>query len=114
MYQQVVLDKADAFITILTEIDFFKDHEIKNIEFAKKYLCDVLTEKFIDGKIDDDILFEEEEIEKMLNEIIVGSIFQELKRKGYVDSIDNENHEETFFLTEDGKEYLKFIQNTSI
>lgn len=114
MYQTIVLEKADMFLKMLTEIEFFKDNEINNTEFAKKYFCDILTEKFIDGKINDDVLFEDDEIEKILKEIIVGSVLHELKRKGYVDSLDNENSEETFFLTEEGKEYLKYIQDNSI
>ncbi len=35
-----------------------------------------------------------------------------LKNKGYINSYEDENTEETFFLTEDGKEMLKNLKST--
>jgi DNA-binding PadR family transcriptional regulator len=38
---------------------------------------------------------------------VAGSILYELKDKGYVNSYEDDNTEEMFFLTKKGKKYLK-------
>lgn len=114
MYQPIVIHKGDEFIKILEEINFFSEQEIENTDFARKYFYDKLTEKFIDGTIEDGIIFYEDEMENILNEIIVGSTLYELKRKGYINSYSDDNIEETFFLTEDGKEYLRNIKDDEL
>lgn len=110
MYQPIVIKKTNDLLEILQGINFFKDNDIENTEFAEKYFLKILTEKFINGKIYDDEFFDDEEFEICLNEIYVGSILTELKRKGYLNSYEDEYTDESFFLTDDGKEYLKNIQ----
>ena len=93
----------------MEESNFFKDYEIENFDFAIKYLNDKLTEKFISGKLDEesDDIFEEEEFNVILREIIAGTILTELKHKGLVNSYEDDNTEELFFLTKKGKKMLK-------
>jgi len=58
----------------------------------------------IDLSLDDDeFLWTEDEFEVILQKIIVGSILYELKENGVLNSYEDENTEETFFLTEKGK-----------
>jgi hypothetical protein len=108
IYQPVVIEKVNEIIGILTQINFFKDYEIDNLEFAKSYFSDLFTQKFIEGKLNDnDELLTENEFEKCLKEIISGTLLYELKNKGYIDSYGDDITEERFFLTEEGKKYLK-------
>ena len=108
VYQPSVIEKTNEIISILEEEGFFTDHEIDNYEFTTTYLRNKLTEKFIIGNLDDvDEFFTDEEFGIMLKEIVAGSILEELKKKGLVGSYDDEDTEEIFFLTEEGKEYLK-------
>jgi DNA-binding PadR family transcriptional regulator len=50
-------------------------------------------------------------MEGFLKDIIAGSILYQLKEKGYVNSYEDENTDEVFFLTEEGREYVKNISN---
>lgn len=108
IYQPIVIEKAEEIIELLTESYFFHDYELSNTDFAKTYILDKLTDKFIEGRIDfeEDELFEEEEFEKALREIVAGTILNELKEKGLVNSYEDDNTEEMFFLTEEGKKLL--------
>jgi len=118
-YQPIVIKKAEDMVSVLRETNFFYDYEIENEEFAFNYMCEKLTDKFIDGKLnenveDDEHLFTEDEMEKYLREIIAGSLLYELRDKGYIDSIEDENNEERFFLTDLGKEMSTKIQNGTL
>lgn len=108
-YQPIVIEKTTEILCILEESNFFKDYEIENFDFAIKYLNDKLTEKFILGELDEqsDNLFGEEEFNVILREIIAGTILTELKHKGLVNSYEDDNTEELFFLTKKGKKVLK-------
>ena len=110
IYQPIVIEKANDIIESLS--DFFFDYEIESLDFAKEYMYDKLTEKFIAGELEEDevgniLLFTESEFEIVLKEIIAGSILYELKDKGLVESYEDSTTEETFFLTKKGKKLLK-------
>lgn len=109
IYQPIVIERVDEMIEILTETHFFSDYNLDSTDFARTYLLDKLTEKFISGNYDmaEDELFEEEEFETMIREIIAGTVLYELKDKGLVDSYQDDTTEEMFFLTEEGKKHLK-------
>jgi hypothetical protein len=108
IYQPIVIEKANEVLYILEETNFFRDYEITNFDFAITYLNDKLTDKFIDGKLDEDSedLFTEEEFDVILREIVAGSILYELKDRGYVNSYEDDKTEETFFLTEEGRKMI--------
>lgn len=115
-YQPIVIDKAKEILFVLRESDFFTEYEIEDETFAMNYLCDKLTIKFINGELDEDSfedLFNEDEMEKFLREIIAGSLLTELQANGIIDSIEDENNEERFFLTDKGKEIAKEIEDRS-
>ena len=109
VYQPIVVKNVDLIIEALTESNFFTDYEIESTDFAIQYFSDILTEKFIKGDLggDDGEFFTEEEMNKYLKEVIAGSLLHELKNKGLVNSYEDDNTEEVFFLTEEGKEYMK-------
>ena len=112
VYQPIVLDKASQIVEILRETDFFNEYEIEDESYAMDYFCDKLTTKFINGELDEDSIeniFEEGDMEQFLKEIIAGSLLYELQAKGIIDSIEDENNEERFFLTDKGKEIAKNI-----
>jgi len=103
---------TNDIITDLTESEFFADYEIQSTVFAEKYLLDKLTEKFILGELeneDDEFLgvFNDDEFEVVLREIVAGSVLYELKEKGLVDSYEDDTTEEMFFLTKKGKRVMK-------
>jgi hypothetical protein len=110
IYQPIVIEKSNEIIESLT--DLFTDYEIMSLEFARKYLCDKLTDKFIEGSLDNDdedsiLIFNDEEFEVVLREIVAGSVLYELKEKGLVDSYQDDTTEEMFFLTKKGKKVMK-------
>ena len=112
IYQPIVIEMANDIITDLTESEFFSDYEIQSTVFAEKYLLDKLTDKFILGELeneDDEFLgvFNDEEFEVVLREIVAGSVLYELKEKGLVDSYEDDTTEEMFFLTKKGKRVMK-------
>lgn len=112
IYQPIVIEMANEIITDLTESEFFADYEIQSTVFAEKYLLDKLTDKFILGELeneDDEFLgvFNDEEFEVVLREIVAGSVLYELKEKGLVDSYEDDTTEEMFFLTKKGKRVMK-------
>jgi len=112
IYQPVVIEMTNEIISDLTESLFFEDYEIHSTAFAEKYLLDKLTDKFILGELegdDDEFLgvFNDDEFEVVLREIVAGSVLYELKEKGLVDSYEDETTEEMFFLTKKGKRVMK-------
>lgn len=109
VYQPIVIEESENIITTLQEMDFFKDYEINDLTYVRKRLCDVLTQKYIDGLLNEDFadLFTEDEFDKLLRDLAAGSVLYELKMKGFVDSYEDDETEEMFFLTEKGKEYLE-------
>jgi hypothetical protein len=112
IYQPIVIEMTNEIITDLTESEFFADYDIQSTVFAEKYLLDKLTEKFILGELendDDEFLgvFNDEEFDVVLREIVAGSVLYELKEKGLVDSYEDETTEEMFFLTKKGKRIMK-------
>ncbi len=109
IYQPIVIERTKEIIETLVETNFFFDYEIEVTDFAKNHISDMLTEKFINGDTDltEDEIFSEDEFETLLREIVAGTILNELKTKGLVNSYEDDNTEEMFFLTEKGKKVLK-------
>ena len=112
IYQPIVIEMTNEIINDLVESEFFADYEIQSTEFAKKYLLDKLTEKFILGELENDEdeflgVFNDDEFDVVLREIVAGSVLYELKEKGLVDSYEDDSTEEMFFLTEEGKKHMK-------
>ena len=106
VYQPQVIEIADEIIENFQE--FYQEYEIEEIEYAREYFRDKLTEKFIQGKLDDEAgIFGEDEFEQCLKESIATCVLKSLQEKGYIQSYSDENTEEVFFLTKEGKEHVK-------
>ena len=108
VYQPIVIKRTDEIIEILIESDFFTDYELSNTKTARKFILDELTTKFIKGDLDmeHDDLFTEDEFTTVLNKIIAGTLLEDLKERGLLNSYEDDNTEEMFFLTDEGKEAL--------
>lgn len=109
VYQPIVIEETENIIEGLIASEFFNDYQIDDVSYARGYLLDKMTEKYISGQLTDDEseLFTEEEFTQMLKEIVAGTVLDDLKKKGYLDSYEDDNTEEMFFLTKEGKDYLK-------
>lgn len=109
VYQPIVIEESENLLMGLIESKFFEDYEITDLTYAKTYILEIMNEKYISGLLGDenDELFTEKEFTKMLQEIVAGTVLNELKEGGYVNSYEDDTTEEMFFLTEKGKEYLK-------
>jgi predicted transcriptional regulator len=103
-YQPAVIEKTNVIIDELIYSNFFKDNEILDIGFAIKTISDNLTEKFINGELENEELFTTDEFVAMLQMIIAENVLRELQQKGLITSYEDENTEEVFFLTELGKQ----------
>ena len=96
-------------------LDFLKE-ECQGIEIDNEMLTETfqfvlvppLTKKFIDG---DTIIFDEEEILKIFQQLVGNVSLISLRRKGLVDTIENENGEEIVFLTKEGKNLSKSLKD---
>ena len=112
-YLPKIVQISDELIKALVEDDFFTDFEIKDQTYAKKRFCDELTRKFIDGKLDldDEELFSDNEMDSILREIVAENVLRDLQKSGFISSYEDDNTEETFFLTERGKEELNNMKD---
>ena len=108
-YQPIVVEETEHIIQGLIESEFFSDYEIDDYTFARQYILDLLTQKFIDGLLEDEEVevFTEDEFTKILQEIVAGTLLYDLKQKGLINSYEDDSTEETFFLTEEGRKLLK-------
>lgn len=107
----MVIERANEIMEVLVETYFFEDYEIENKEYAMEYLCDALTQKFIKGELtEDEPMFTDDEMDKCLREIVAGSYLFELQKDGIIDSIEGEDNEERFFLTDFGKKIAAEIE----
>jgi len=112
-YPKIVIDETNNFINSLKDINFFEENEIQIDSSIVDLVCKKLIIKFIDGEMseDDDVFdyFSEDELSNLLNEIILLGTLNSLREKGIIDSIENENNEELFFLTKEGKDLANKI-----
>lgn len=109
IYPEEVRAQTDIIVQTLQQCGFFDNEELTDSTFAKKYINDILTEKFIAGGPLN--LGSEKEVEDHLNKIIGGSICYQLKEMGFLDSYEDENVSEVFFLTEKGKELKRKLSH---
>jgi hypothetical protein len=111
-YQPFIIEEAERIVELLDSTGFFEEFQIENKDFTIEYFCDKLTKKFVEGKLDEDgSPFTIDEMDKILNEIVIGTTLHDLQKSGIIDSIEDENNEERFFLTNKGKEIATKIKN---
>jgi len=105
-YQPQVIELGNKMINLLQEDDFFNENQITDVEPARIILYDSLTEKFIQGEISDGCsAYSEEEFFNVMRLMISSCVLNSLKKKGLIDSYEDDNTEEVFFLTKDGKDF---------
>ena len=108
IYQPIIVEFCNKYIDSFVNSGFFDEHGIEDDTFARNHLSDILTEKLINGGLDEnEDFFTDDEFEQLLREIVAGSILYQLKSKGLFDSYEDDNTEEIFFLTEKGKKLMK-------
>lgn len=117
IYQPIVIEETDYIINGLIESEFFEDFEITDYSFARQHIMDSLSEKYLNNLLSEsdnynEELYTEQEFDKLLKEIVAGSILHELKNDGVLGSYEDETTEEQFFLTDKGRELL--IKNKTI
>ena len=101
---KVVLHHVENILEGLRESFFFDDYHIGE-EYATKKLIGLVTEKYVENPtLELDFFWSEKEFSTILKTIVTGSIMYELKEQGVMDSYEDENTEEVFFLTELGKQ----------
>lgn len=105
VYQPVVLKICNNILSVLKEDGFFDEFDNKELSYPKALLCDLLTEKFIAGELDENgvHVFTTDEMQHYLNMVMAEDTLRSLMKKGLVTSYEDENTEEIFFLTELGK-----------
>jgi hypothetical protein len=103
-YQPFIILKADEILEILKE-------DVKYSDFIKNRLCDLLTDKFINGKLcsEDPIedIFNEDELVGFISEALTYDSIKHLMELELVNSFNDGNNEDCFFLTEKGKLYVE-------
>ena len=110
---KIVKQYVDEIISSLHESFFFEDYHIGET-FARKTFTQLLVEIYVeDPQMGEGFFWGEDEFEEILQKIITGSIMYQLKEDGVLNSYEDENTEETFFLTEKGKQEFEKIKNNS-
>lgn len=112
VYQPIVIESCEAMLENLSVGRFFEEYEIKNLTFAREKLLSSINEKYVEELIssvenDSDQWFTDVEWVQILREIVAGSVLYDLRDKGYVESFDDGENEEVFFLTDEGRKELK-------
>ena len=97
----------------MVEDDYFVDFEISSQDYARKRISDELTKKFLENGLDNEEegYFNEEEFDIILKEIIAEDVLRTLQRGGYINSYEDEDTEEMFFLTDLGKKQVSEMDN---
>ena len=114
-YQPIVVQRADEVINSLQSIGFFIENEIDSTEYMKSRMCDNFTVKFIAGELDEECpLFDEKEFKEFVNEVIVHSILERIEKKGFIGSYEDDDVEQTFFMTEKGVNEMKRLDEIGV
>ena len=110
-YQPIVIETCDLIIGSLIETKFFEENDITSLDYANKVLCDSLTQKFIEGKLDNEGIFNEDEFLFILQKIIAESVVESLKEKGLLFTYGEDESNEGIFLTEKGEKMAEILSN---
>jgi len=111
-YQPQVIELGNIMIESLLKDGFFTEQEIEDHTPSFPIVYDFLTEKFINGQLNDGVAeVSEEEFTRLLGSINAECVLVSLKKKGLVDSYKDEHTEEVFFLTKEGKELGEQLRN---
>lgn len=104
---------TEDIISTLVEDNYFTDFEISSQDYARKRISDELTRKFLENGLnnEDEGYLTEEEFDTILKEIVAEDLLRSLQKKGLIDSYEDDETEEMFFLTSKGKEEVNNMNN---
>jgi predicted transcriptional regulator len=106
-YPPTVVEFTNKVIETLKESNFFELEEV-NEEVFYEICCELMLTKFLNNE---DILFTSEEFSYITNQSMIMSAVKSLHKKGFVDSIYDEEKDATVvFLTDKGKELSKKLE----
>jgi len=114
-FQSFIIAKAEEMINFMKNggVNVFEDIGIRSTEYTKERLCDILTEKFINGEYDEndeigDLFPNDKLLMSFLAEITTKSDIDSLIKKGLIGSLDDDDTgRDYYFVTEKGKECVK-------
>jgi hypothetical protein len=101
IYPEQVLQRGNEVLEGLREAGYLEqDAEINN-SLLLENLCKFFLDKFMAG---DDLIITEDECDEIYIKTGINTSLDSLIEKGLFDSIEDENGEEIFFMTEKGKQ----------
>jgi hypothetical protein len=106
-YPEPIVEAVEEFIKTGIFDDYFKEENVEP-EYLTEQLSHILLTKFIAGE---DTSLNEEEICQAMALAGVYSGLESLKKKGLANSIEDEQGEELFFLTQEGKQELEKLKS---
>jgi hypothetical protein len=105
-YPPSVSEITEKLLESLTEEKFFEEEQA-DYDITFKRFADSALSKWVKG--DDMEDFSEEEFSSILRYSIVESDLVRLNKKGLLDSMEDENGETVYFLTEKGKSEMSSL-----
>lgn len=112
-YLPKIQEITEEIIASLVEDNYFTEFEISSEDYARKRISDELTRKFLENGLDneDEGYFSEDEFDTILKEIIAEDVLRSLQKNGLIDSYEDDDTEEMFFLTDLGKNQVDEMEN---
>lgn len=112
-YLPKIQEITEEIIASLVEDNYFTEFEISSEDYARKRISDELTRKFLENGLDneDEGYFTEDEFDTILKEIIAEDVLRSLQKNGLIDSYEDDETEEMFFLTDLGKNQVDEMEN---
>jgi hypothetical protein len=109
-YPVTVQEWLDNLYGYLKTKDFFEGEELEDSdeENVMSSFYDIVGKAALQSWLENgDIRIEEEELTKLLYQVVIKVHVEELRKSGMVDSIEDENGEEVVWLTPKGKDIRK-------
>ena len=93
-------------VDLLLEDGFFQEEEIDPRIFYR-VLADRILQNWLQNV---PLKLDEKEMMEVITRAAASSVLENLKKKGVINSVEDEDGEEHFFLTEEGKKIAESIQ----
>jgi hypothetical protein len=111
IYPQAVEESIDGWVRLLSDPEFLQETRVRDCYIypaVRKVFGPPLFESWMK---DSDASIETEKIDSYVNQFVTAASLLSLKEKGLVDSIQNENGVEVFWLTKTGKDCAQLLIN---
>jgi len=112
-YLPKIQEITEGIIATLVDDNYFIDFEISSQDYARKRISDELTLKFLENGLNNEEYgyLSEDEFDVILKEIVAEDLLRSLQKKGLLNSYEDDNTEEVFFLTTLGKEEIVNLED---